>query len=78
MQVGGAEVIHFKAKINDTINSCLGHCSGGQGRIFIPAAGYPGPRERACVLICTQTYTAVVHTGMLSCGSFDMSCIHLP
>lgn len=32
-QVGGAEVIHFKGKINDTINPCLGHCRGGQGRI---------------------------------------------
>lgn len=31
-QVGGAEVIHFKGKINDTINPCLGHCRGGRGR----------------------------------------------
>lgn len=33
VHVGGAEVIHFKGKINDAINPCLGHCSGGQGRI---------------------------------------------
>lgn len=33
VQVGGAEVIHFKGKINDTINPCLGHCRGGRGRI---------------------------------------------
>lgn len=33
VQDGGAEVIHFKGKINNTINPCRGHCRGGEGRI---------------------------------------------
>lgn len=49
VQVGGAEVIHFKGKINDTINTRLGHCGVGQGTIYTHCWQ---PDPCACLLLC--------------------------
>lgn len=89
-QVGGAEVIHFKGKINDTINPCLGHCRGGRGRTHTRCWATKDLQQHThthtytrmtCVNMHThaqtEAYTAAVHTDTLSSGSFDMSSIHL-
>lgn len=49
VQVGGAEVIHFKGKINDTINTRLGHCRGGRGTIYTQC-WQPGPWAHTVML----------------------------
>lgn len=65
----------LKGKINDTINPCLGHCRGGQGRIhtrcWLPSACSTHAwnllicthihRCRHTQLLCTQTHFPLDH-----------------
>lgn len=65
-QVGGAEVIHFKGKINDTINPCLGHCRGGRGRIhtrcWLPRACSTHTHKSVNMHTHTQRHTQLLYT----------------
>lgn len=63
-QVGGAEVIHFKGMINDTINPCLGHCRGGQGRSHTSCSRY------ALALISDAHTQTEVHTQLVRAHKF--------
>lgn len=67
-QVGGAEVIHFKGKINDTINPRLGHCRGGQARIHT-RCWLPG----AC---STHAWALLVHSAHTGRGGTRSCCAH--
>lgn len=69
VHVGGAEVIHFGGKINDTINTRLGHCSGGQGTIYAHC-WQPGPWAHTVILRCTSS------DWTHFCGSCDLSSTH--
>lgn len=70
-QVEGAEVIHFKGKINDTINPCPATAEEDRAE-FIPAAGYPEPAAHTHMTSVnmhkhtqTEAHAAVVHTDTL-------------